>query len=49
MKQLQYYMKPERPAVDKQGEPIYDVVGKDHKGNDIKERRMVPNYGSLAL
>ena len=47
--QLQYYMTPERPVKDKNGQFVYDEVGKTKDGKPKYEKRMVPNYGSLAL
>lgn len=49
VKQLQYYMTPEHSAIDRQGNEIYDNVGLDKNGKQKLEKRMVPNYGSLAL
>lgn len=47
--QLQYYMTPERPIKDKNGQFVYDEVGKTKDGKPKYEKRMIPNYGSLAL
>lgn len=49
VKQLQYYMTPERPAIDRNGNEVYDEVGIDKNNKPKYEKRMVPNVGSLAL
>lgn len=47
--QYQYFMTPERPAKDKNGNLVKEFVGNDVKGNPQYEQVYKTNYGALAL